>query len=209
MATFGEAVDLILTELARSDTSITVVTEREVRKAVEHYSPTRFWFNEARASFTASNTIYYPFSTVANLTHFVEIDQVTTTVGGGVIELSPESEITLNRLDTSGFTGFPTHYSIFAETMRLYPKPASGTTYQIDVLGTKRLATLSVSTDSNEWTDEALDLICARVSRMLSMKRFKDFDAAQAYQRVEDEVFARLIGRTERNSSTGKLKGNW
>jgi hypothetical protein len=207
MATYGGAVDLILTELARSDTSITAVVEREILKAIEFYAPQKFWFNEGRISFTASATILYPFSSMSAV--MLEIDQVSTAVNGGVIELLPENHAELNRMDVSGFTGHPTRYAIFGEQMRLYPMPATGTTYQVNIDGTKRLASLTASTDTNEWLDEGLNLIAARVEKNLCARKFKDYDAAQVYQLAEQEELARLLERTTRLLSTGKLKGNW
>lgn len=214
MATYGGAVDLVLTDLGRSDGSITAVVEREILKAIEHYAPERFWFNEARASFTASNTILYSLETVFPATStymagFVEIDQVSVVISGAVSELEVNTHQELQREDVSGTTGPPSDYAIFAEQLRIYPKPPSGTTYQIDVFGTRRLATLSASTESNAWTNAGLDLICARVGRQICARKFKDYDAAQAYKMVEDDEYQRLQDRTTRYLSTGKLKGGW
>ena len=214
MATYGGAVDLIVTELARGDTSITVVIEREFLKAIEYYGAERFWFNEARSSFTASNTNYYALATVfpATATYdtgFTEIDQVTVTVNGGVVELLPETFQELNRMDVSGFTGPPSRYAIYGEQMRIYPKPASGTTYQIDVAGTRRLATLSASTESNAWTKEALNMIAARTEKVISARKFKDYEAAQMYEVAEQQEYDRLQDRTSRYIGTGKIKAGY
>ena len=203
MATYGGAIDLILTELARSDTSITAVVEREFLKAIDYYETERFWFNEARISFTASNTIYYPLSALS--ASMVEMDQLTVTVNSSVIELAPATHQELQRMDVSGFTGYPTHWAIFAEQIRLYPKAASGSTYQVDILGTKELATLTVSTQSNAWTTEALNLIAARVEKVVSARKFKAYEAAQMYQIAEDQELAKLQQRTERLGSSGKI----
>lgn len=207
MATYGGAVDLILTELGRSDTSITAVVEREVLKAIEHYAPTRFWFNEYRTSFTASNTIYYPFSTVTP--DLLEVDQVSVLVGSSVYELEQDTHQNLHRIDQTSHTGDPVKFAVFAEQFRLYPKCPSGSTRQIDVMGTKRIATLSASTESNEWTDEALNLIAARVEKLISARKFKDYEAAQMYQVAEEQELQRMISRTERVLSIGRLKANW
>ncbi len=214
MATYGGAIDLILTELSRNDTSITAYVEREFLKAVESYSTTRFWFNEARASFTASNTIYYPINTVipADSTYaagFVEIDQVSAVVNSGTYELPRETHQELERMDVSGFTGTPARFAIFGEKLRLYPKAATGTTYQLNVVGTRRLATLSASTESNAWTNEALNLISARVQKVYAAKKAKDVEAAQIFQLAEDEELARLMERTEKYLSAGRVKAGY
>jgi hypothetical protein len=207
MATYGGAVDLILTELNRSDTSITAVVEREILKAIEYYSPYKFWFNEGRVSFTASNTIYYAMESMS--AYMMEIDQASVTVSGSVYELCLRSHAELQSEDMTGVTGYPTDYALFGNQVRLYPKPASGTTYQVDLDGTKRLATLSASTDTNEWTDEALNLIAARVEKNLSARKFKDYEAAQMYQVAEDQELVRLQERTVKQVATGKIQGDW
>lgn len=207
MATYGGAVDLILTELARTDTSITAVVERELLKAIEFYAPERFWFNETRISFTASNTIYYPLSGLSAT--ILEIDQLSVTVNSSVCQLEPKTHQELHEMDVSGFTGSPTHWAIFAEQIRLYPKAPSGSTYQVDLMGTKKLATLSASTDSNAWTTEGLNLIAARVEKIVSARKFGDANAAQIYQLAEDQELVRLKQRTERLTSTGRIRGGY
>lgn len=207
MATYGGAIDLILTELGRSDNSITAVAERELLKAIEHYAPHKFWFNEGRVSFTASNTIYYPLESMS--AYMLEIEQASVVVSGSVYDLHLQSHADLQIEDMTGVTGYPTDFAIFGNQIRLYPKPASGTTYQVDLDGTKRIATLSASTDSNEWTDEALDLISARVEKIMCARKFKDFEAAQAYQVAEDQALQRHQERTDKLSTTGKIKGSW
>lgn len=207
MATYGGAVDLILTELSRSDTSITAVVEREILKAIEFYAQKRFWFNEARISFTASTTIYYPLANLSS--YMLDIEQMSVTVGGSVIVMEPQTHAELQRMDTSGYTGYPTAWAVFAEQIRLYPKPPTGTTYQVDVDGVKRLATLSASTDTNEWLDEGLNLIAARVEKNLCARKFKDYEAAQVYQLAEDQELERLVERTEKYESAARLKPNY
>lgn len=205
MATYSQAVDQVISELGRNDTSITAVIQQAMLAAIEHYSLQRFWFNEARVSFTASSTIYYPLANLSSA--LMEIDQVCATVSGSVVELDPASHADIQAADISGYTGPPSMWALFGEQMRLFPKPAAGVTYQIDVDGTKRIPTLSATSDTNEWLREGLDLILARVEKTLCARRFKDYEAAQVYQAAENQALDRLFGRTERLISTGRLKG--
>lgn len=207
MATLGQAIDSILSDLGRADTSITVFTSQAIQDAILHYETTRFWFNEGRASFTCSNTIYYPLANLSS--QFVEIDQLSATVSGNTYELIPETHQELQRMDVSGFVGQPARWAQFAEQLRLYPKAPSGTTYQVDVMGTKKLATLSASTDTNAWLTHGLEMITARASKMLSAKRYKNMPAAEIYARAEQECFERLLNQTSRLTSTGRISPNW
>ena len=215
MATYGGAVDLILTELHRSDTSITAVVEREILKSIEFYAPERFWFNEARASFTASSTLYYALNTIfpatlGYMSSFVEIDQLSITVGNDVYELDLQTHQALVRIDSNtAHTGDPIEWALFGEKIRLYPVLPSGTVRQIDVDGTRRLATLSASTDTNAWTNEALNLIAARTEKNICARKFKDYDAAQVYQLAETEEYTKLRERTEKLLATGRLRASW
>jgi hypothetical protein len=141
--------------------------------------------------------------------YMLEIEQASVTVAGNALELEQVSHNELQRIDLSGYTGYPCMFAIFGEQVRLYPKPAAGTTYQVDLDGTKRLATLSASTDTNEWLDEGLDLIAARVEKNLCARNFKDYQAAQVYQVAETEALARLEDRTNALVGGGRLKANW
>lgn len=204
--TYGDAVDLILTDLARADSSITIAVQNEVLKAVEYYSTTRFWFNESQVSFTSSSTIYYPFSSTNGLSNLIEIDHMEANVNGNKVEVLPETFQYLDRIDISGYTGYPARYAIYNNQFRLYPKPNA--VYQIDVAGQFRLTTLSASTDSNAWTTDAVNLIAARVEATLSARRWKDYQAAQTYQIVEQNELARLLARTDRLLASGRLSPN-
>lgn len=201
MPTYGGVVDQIISELARADTSLTAVTQQQVLNAVEFYASERFWFNEARLSFTASATIYYPFSTVAP--DLLEIEQMTVTVSGGVYEVKPSTYQQINAMDVSGFTGYPVLYATWAEKFRLYPKPNA--VYQIDLDYQKRLATLSATSDTNAWTTFGSELIVARAQKVLLAGRFKDPQSASVLAEVEREAFERLKARTEKLLGTGRV----
>lgn len=201
MATLGQATSQVIEQLGpRSDTSISASCQQAILDAVQHYEASRFFFNEGRFSFTASATIYYSFPAAAFDVN--EVDMMTVTVSGAVIEVERTTYGDIARKDSSGATGIPCEYAIWNQQFRLYPKPNS--TYQIDVDCQKRLATLSSSTDSNAWLTYGLEMIAARATKMLSI-RFKDYDHAKAYDLVETEAFNRLLRQTDRLGSSGRI----
>lgn len=204
MPTYSQVVDQIIAEIGKADTSITDVVKREVLNAVEHFSTERFWFNEAHATFTASSTTDYALATVA--ADLMEIDVMTVTVSGAKYDVTPTTYQDISRMDVSGFTGIPTEYAIFGESIRLFPKPNS--VYQIDLYYQKRLATLSATGDSNAWTTYGSELIQARAEKELKAKRYRDYDGAVACGRVEEEALQKLREKTERMTASGRNKGN-
>lgn len=205
MATLGEAVSLILADLKRADTSMSAEAQSHLLRAVEYYSTHRFWFNEARASFTASSTIYYPLASFSGISDFREIDTMTVTVNGYRYEIKPETFDRLEFLDTGNVTGIPTKYAFFGETIRLYPKPDS--VYQVDVAGQQRLATLSATGNSNALLTHGLDMVIARAEKTIYARRLKNYEAASAMGQLEQEELGRLQEQTEKLSVGGIQPG--
>jgi hypothetical protein len=119
MATYGGLVDLIISQLGRSDTSLTSFVQMEVISAVDFYSTTRFWFNEGRATFTTSSGQ----ATYTGTTDIMEIDSMVITLSGQKLPLDPMNYAVLNEMDSGTVTGQPTKWSWWQESIRLYPTP--------------------------------------------------------------------------------------
>lgn len=200
MATYEQAVNQIISELTRSDTSITSFVQQEVLQACDFYNSTRFWFNEAKANFitSASQNSY------TGTTNILELDSVLITMpGGSKYELEPMNYAVMNALDMGNFVGQPTHYSYFAEAFRLYPTPNAS--FTIDIAYQARFATLSATGDSNALLTHGLELIKSRAKKNIYADRFKDGDRAMSYAQLENTALDRLILQTEKLLSTGKL----
>ena len=205
MATYSQAVDQVIAELGKADTSITDVVKQELQNAIAYYETDRFWFNEGRTSFSATSTIYYPIATV--IPDLLEIDTMAITTGGCVYEIEPENLKTILEMDTASETGIPHKYAIHAEKIRLYAKPDA--VYQVDVDYLKRLSTLSATSDTNAWVSFGGEMIQARAQKQLCAKRYRDYDKAVACKQVEDEAYQKLKDRTERLLGSGKISGSW
>ena len=70
-------------------------------------------------------------------------------------------------------------------------------------------STLSASTESNAWTNEALNLVAARTEKLVCARKFKDYDAAKVYEMAEMQELERLKQRTERYLSSGRIAPGW
>lgn len=203
MATYSQAVDFVILQLqSRTETSLTANVQLDIQNAIKHYETTRFWFNEARASFTVSSTLYYPWSTVA--ADMVGLDQMTVTVNGNVYEVEERPYSYINAIDLNPTTtkGYPQYFAKQAQQFRIYPLP--DTVYQVDIDYQKKLTTLSNTADTNAWTTDAFELITARAVATTAM-RLRDFDTAMAYQKWEGIALARLLSQTEQFGTTGRI----
>lgn len=201
MATYGAVVQRIIDELPRSDTSITAIVQQQLLSAVDFYTNTRFWFNEKQTTLTTSSSLAY-YSWPSDL---VEIDSVVIFDGSNKYRLDPISYQEMDMMDPGGAFGNPVWYSTYNKQFRFYPVPDA--TYTFVVSHQYSPATLSASTESNVWTTEAEALIRARTLKLCAA-RFKDMDAAQRYQILEDQELARLTQQTEKLLGINCLEGS-
>lgn len=198
MATYGEAVDLVISQLGRSDVSITSFVQREFLNAIEHYSTQRFWFNEGTTTFTTSSSL----ATYSG-TGILEVDTVVATIAGTRFPLRRENPSVLEYMDTGLVFGQPCVYSWFNESFRLYPVPDA--TYTIAVQHHTKFTELSGTASTNAFLSSGLELITARVKKNMFAYRYKDYDSARACEQIERDALDRLLAQTTRNTSTGRL----
>ena len=202
MATYGAVVNRIVDELPRADSSITAIVAQQMLSAIEFYTNDRFWFNEKQTTLTTSSSLAY----YAWPSDLIEIDSVVVWDSSGTsYELDPVTYQQMNARDYGTSFGQPFWYSTYGKQFRLFPVPDA--TYTFVVSHQYSPATLSATTDTNAWTTEAEALIRARTLKNCAAK-FKDYDAALLYQRMEDDEYARLKKQTEKLLSTGEITGS-
>jgi hypothetical protein len=199
VSTYGGIVRDVISELGRSDTSITSFAEQAVLNAIDHYAVERFWFNEGSGAITTSASL----ATYAWPTDMMEVDSVMATYSGSRYELEPMRYADLNALDTGRDFSQPVSYALFNGNFRFYPVPNA--TYTVSVDYQKLITTLSASTDSNAWTTYAEVLIRNRAKAQLAAGRYKDFDSAQAWHQMEENELDRLRLQTEKLLGTGRI----
>ncbi len=192
MGTFGSEVNRVINELGRADPSMTAIVEAEFQSAILHYESTRFWFNQGSYTFTTS-------ASLANYTwpaDFLGPESVMYWDSGTKYPLEERNYYSLNEMDTGQDFSSPVMYALFSQQFRLYPVPQK--TYTVVVDYQKKLITLSASTDTNAWVDQASELIRSRVKATLAAGRYKDFDAAQVYHMQEENALDRLLFQTDK-----------
>ena len=203
MATYGGMANRIISEIARSDTSITADVQAQILSAIEFYASQRFWFNEKESTITTSSSLaVYAFPA-----DMQQIDSVVMWDSSGTkIDLGPKTFHEINGMDSGRDFGKPSWYATYAQQFRLYPVPNG--TFTFVVSHQYRIATLSASTDTNAWTNEAESLIRARATKLLHAIKFKDPESASVCEEWERQELERLRMQTEKLLDTGVLRGS-
>lgn len=206
MATFEDMRARIADDLNRTD--LTTQIQKAINRAIEFYEKERFWFNENVWSFsTSSGTEQVAFSG-ANTTDLKEIDKVTLT--RSATDIYPLEQITYQRLrdiatsGSSNTSGPPSDFALFKNTWFFYPLPDQN--YVVHVYGQKAYATLSASSDTNDFTTEAEDLIEARARWWLYSNILKEPQNAAVAKAAEVEALNALREKTTKLISTGTIQ---
>lgn len=202
MATYEGLAGRIISDIGRGDTSLTDTVKNHIQDAIRHYQTERFWFNEATTSISlTSSTAVYAFPS-----GFLEADSVTITDNGQRFELEPKSFAWMNAVDSGTYFGTPYAYSLYAQQFRFYPVP--DTSFSVTVKYQKILNTLSASSDVTAWTNEAQNLISARVRKMLYATYYKDPQSAQVEQVREDQALDMLRAQTNKLAGDEPISGS-
>lgn len=203
MSTFGDMITRISDELKRSDIT-TAQIENAIISSVEHYARYRLFFNETVT--TQSTTASQNYIDVP--TDFVEEDMLEITVGSNTYELQKIEYTELIKMGQGNTsTGQPVFYAYYRDRFRLHPTPNN--TYTVTIHYVKKLATLVDSTDSNEWTNDAEELIRIRAKKDIFMNHIRNYPAARIMDEYEKEAFNSLMGYSNRITGTGRIKARY
>jgi hypothetical protein len=193
--------------LSRSDLTTQIATA--INRAIAHYGRERFWFNEqAGSSFsTVANTRAYGAGTVPSYIQEIELVELATSSDRWPLRETTYSDL-ISASGDSTTTGEPTDWAWLDGSLYLYPTPDA--VYTIYLTYQVGYADLSADTDSNDFTDNAQDLIENRAAWSVSLRVLRDIPAAQAYKFAEMEALQALLTRTGRLLHTGRVQlGNW
>lgn len=196
--------DAIANYLSRDDLSTEIGDA--INRAIDHYEPVRFWFNEGTGTFTTTASQQSYSSTDMSITDIAMIDKVQCTVNGTKYTLTPRTYdyiIDVNTSSTST-TGQPCDWAWYGEKLWFYPTPDS--TYTITLSYQNSYADLSADGDYNDFTTYAEDLIEARSMWFLQAQIIKDIEGASVSKQVETDALYSLMRRTNRMVSSGSIR---
>lgn len=202
--TLGDLIDEIVSETRRS---MSTEISNLIRDAIAHYEPERFFFNEFSQSFSLSaSQATYTSADASFIPRIMEIDTFRITVDANYVPvLRKESIEVFHNYSNPSIFAQPTAWAYWGQSIIVDPAPDGG--YAAEVSGVLQLASLSVTTDANAWTQRGngKELIKQRAKSLLYSEYLRDdANAARAATRERDAYDA-LKKRTSRLQATGTL----
>lgn len=204
MSTLAQMRSRIADDLNRTDLNTQI--DVAINRAIEYYyKGFRFWFNEKTATFnTVANQVNYG-SADSIPTDMMEIDFVKIAFAStDNEELIPRTYDYIQQANVGSYAGRPADYAYYKENFWLYPVPSQAWT--VTVSYAKSYTDLSADADTNDFTEEAEDLIESRAEWWLYKRIIKDYDLAQASKAEELEALSTLISETERIVKSGFVR---
>lgn len=173
---------------------LTSLIKDEISYAIDDYSRTRFWFNETIFdSMLVTGTREFPVP--IDLMHF---DKLTLDAPDGK-KLDPKN---YNLLSNDNATGSPSRFYRYRQSFCI--RPITNRDRRIYCHYIRKLEDFEDDLDSNAWTDEAGDLIHARVVGRIMNDRLKEYDQAKRMEGREADILQRLLEYTAARNATGK-----
>ena len=155
--TLAELIAEIEDDIERADLGAQVA--KAVDRAIRHYQPVRFFFNERSLTFqTAPGIDVYGRGDADAVPNLLAIDSAVLIESEqtAVLRRMPETEI--ERLDDPTGPSRPCAFSYFDRSIRLWPVPSGEWTIRLTA---HVLLPAPALDQGNAWTDEAGSLIAA------------------------------------------------
>ena len=195
MSDFGTLKARIADELSRTD--LTSQINNHVLDAIKRRENKGWWFNQAEATLnTAQGDREYALPG-----DFLKLTSLKVTYQDTDWVLRPRPLSW--QYDLSDIQGSPSTFAIHRESLRLYPVPDR--VYTLTLAYLKRLTALSADTDSNEWTDEAEELIRCSACETLCRGILRDPGWADQWRALAMDAERALRARTAQATTTGTL----
>lgn len=203
MATLAQMRTNIADYLNRSDlnTQINLAINRAIKFYYRNY---RFWFNETTATFnTVASQAAYGTADGAP-SDMLKRDLVQITINANqIIELTPRTYKWVQDRNISNVVGTPTDYAYYQSKFYLYTPPDA--VYVVTVSYVKSYSELTVDSDSNDFTNNAEDLIESRACWWIYNKILHNKDLAEEAKSDENDALNALVKQTQRLIGTGRL----
>lgn len=200
MANFKDLQDRINLDYL-NQTTLIPETKRAIRTAIRTYEATRFWFNEATSTMTAAPSVSYLIAPL----DFLTLDHLEITTTGAPDTLRQQTFEYVRKMQQGAPQGQPTDFAYRGNRFELAAIPNHD--YIATIHYIKSLPALSADTDSNEWTNEASNLIahCATLELLGSNMNTSD-DRKVAYHRRQLQMAHNELSLRNETRLNFKLK---
>lgn len=203
MSTYTQLQSNIATTLSRND--LTTSIQEAIKRAVRYYERELFWFNYAEDSFVGSSTAQRSW-TISSTNTFLYVTQVVVNYNSARYELEPANMEDIKAMDATNLNGLPSRWAMDPVDSHIVFDTNLNVTATVSYTYIKKMTTLSAVGDSNEFTNNASDLIEARACWWLYLTKIKNGAAAQAMKEEELNQLACLKGETSFKTSSGRVK---
>lgn len=181
-----------------------VITE-EINRSIRFYERYRFNFNEDMATITlTANTQVVPS---------IPSDLSSPLYVNGLMVIDAQVKVNLQKLLPDDFfnrdqdqTGRPAFWTYRDGQFLLLPTPDSA--YPLKFRYLKAYADLSADSDTNDFTDNAEDLIMLHTVKNLYAEDKQDPESAVYYQALEDKELKSIMEKSDDFEASGFLSNN-
>lgn len=204
MATRGDLINRIISELHLETGSYTAQVINAINSAVDFYRPERFWFTEGTTSFTLLTVGTVTLS--SDLPDSVTIDNVRAVDNSGTpypltFETWPEFQ------DHVSMTAEPTRWAVHHAQLHVWPTNSATRTIEVEWSG--RVTMTASNSSSCVWTNEAEELIRLHAKCDLCENFLQDLPAADRHRGREATVLNQLVDETIKRLNIGaNMKGH-
>lgn len=205
MATFGQIRNRVGRKIQNPNFTGNLsasVVEEEINRSVRFYENYRFFFNEELASIT--------LTAGQKVVPSIPSDIQSPLYVNGLMIIDSDIKITLEKLSPTDFfnrdydqTGRPYFYTYRDGEFLLTPVPQENYTLVFRYL--KAYPDLSGDSDTNDFTNNAEDLIMLHTVKNLYAEDKQDPESAAYYQALEDKELEAVLERSNDYNSTGYL----
>lgn len=192
MATLADLKARVILETDRDDMGSGEESEdaltNAIARAVEFYSSHDFWFNRDNAT----------VSTVAG-TGYVVGPYAVRLIETVAYQGEALQKVAARDIEYLTDAGRPSRWAENGGLIQLWPIPDA--VYSLSIYGTGQFDAPEDDDDESVWTNEAYDLIAARVRFLLCRDTFRDVDGAELAQQAETEELDRLRKESRRRGT--------
>lgn len=201
--TLLDLVEEIANDIERAD------LDRQIRiavdRAIRHYQPERFSFNERTLTFlTAPGVDTYARGDLGEIADLYAVDTLVLVENDQPWPLRRVPEADIERRQDASSQSRPCSFSFFDRSIRLDPVPDA--VYSLRLTGHVKVAAPAADDLTSPWVDEAGTLIAAWAKRHLAMNSLKDRPLAEIQAMAVREAFTELRGRANRAASAGVIR---
>lgn len=205
MTTYGTMQAAIADEMANDGALTTAQIQNAIKRAIADYEGRPWWFNQKISTFsTVASQEYYTTSDLADIPNIVRIESAMITNGGFKTPLQSVNYLDMDQEQTAASTGLPYAYTVFTNSIRLFPIPDA--VYTVTLSYIYKFDVLSADADTNAWMTDGEELIRQASKKRIAADYLSADDLAARFYALEQQAYDSLL-EEDRNRRPQKFLG--